>query len=155
MDYPIEGIPGFESRKVVVRTPGIISGAKLLLDDEVVKGSWGKYTLRRNDGTEVKARLVNNLVDPIPQLAIDGKTYSAVPPLPWYQLVWAGWPILLLFVGGFLGALCGILAAYTNTRIFRSELQPVLKYVITAVISGAAIVIYLVLGILLALAINS
>lgn len=154
MDYQIDGVSGFESRKVVVRSPGIFSGPKLLIDDEVVKGSWGKYTLRRNDGKEIAARVVNNFIDPVPQLVVDGQTYAPIPPLPWYQLVWAGAPILLLFIGGFVGALFGAVAAYFNTYIFRSSLQPVLKYVVTAFISGAAIVLYLILAMLLTTAIN-
>jgi hypothetical protein len=154
MDYQIDGVSGFESRKVVVRLSGIFSGPKLLIDDEVVQGSWGKYTLRRNDGTEVKARVVNNFIDPIPQLVVGGQNYAPIPPLPWYQLVWAGAPILLVFIGGAPGALFGALAAYFNTRIFRSKMQPVMKYMLTAVISCAATLIYLVLAILLAMAIN-
>ena len=154
MDYQIDGISGFESRKVVVRSAGIFSGPKLLVDDEVIKGSWGKYTLRRNDGKEVMARVINNLIDPVPQLVVDGQTYAPIPPLPWYQLVWAGVPILLVFVGGALGALFGALAAYFNTRIFRSKLGPVMKYVLTAVITGLAIFIYLVLALLLTMAVN-
>ena len=154
MDYQIDGFSGFESRRVVVRSPGMFSGPKLLIDDEVVKGSWGKYTLRRNDGTDVAARLVSNFIDPAPQLVVDGQTYAPIPPLPWNQLVWAGAPILLLFIGGFVGALFGALAAYFNTRIFRSNMKPVLKYVVTAVISGAAIILYLILAVMLSLAIN-
>jgi hypothetical protein len=154
MDHQIDGIPGFESRKVVVRSPGMFSGPQLLIDDEVVKGSWGKYALRRNDGKDVAARLVSNFIDPVPQLVVDGQTYTPIPPLPWYQLVWSGWPILLLFIGGFLGALFGALAAYSNTRVFRSNLHPALKYLITALISGAAIVLYLILAVILSLAIN-
>ena len=154
MDYQIDGISGFESRKVVIRLPGMFSGPKLLVDDEVVKGNWGKYTLRRNDGKEVAARVVNNIIDPVPQLVIDGQTYAPMPPLPWFQLVWAGWPILLVFIGGVLGALFGALAAYANTRIFRSSMQPVMKYMVTAAISCTAILIYLVLAILLTMAVN-
>ena len=154
MDYQINGVSGFESRKVVVRSLGMFSGPKLLIDDEVVKGSWGKYSLRRNDGKESMVRLVSNFVDPVPQLVVDGQTYAPNPPLPWYQLVWAGAPILLLFIGGFVGALFGALAAYFNTRIFRSDMQPILKYVVTAAISGVAIILYLILAVMLSLAIN-
>jgi len=154
MDYQIDGISGFESRKIVVRSPGMFSGPKLLIDNEVMKGSWGKYTLRRNDGKEVMARVVNNIIDPVPQLVVDGQTYAPIPPLPWYQLVWAGAPILLVFVGGALGALFGALAAYFNTHIFRSNMLPVWKYMLTAVISCAAILIYLILAIMLTMAVN-
>ena len=155
MDYQIDGVSGFESRKVVVRSPGIFSGPKLLIDDEVVKGSWGKYTLRRNDGRDIPARVISSFIDPVPQLVIAGQTYAPVPPLPWYQLVWAGAPILLLFIGGFLGALFGAIAAYFNSRIFRSDLQPVLKYVVTAFVSAAAVVAYLILAVIISQAINS
>ncbi len=145
MDYQIEGIPGFESRQVVVRSGGLFSGPKLLVDSEAVKGSWGKYTLRRNDGQEVLARLNNNFLDPIPQLIVGGRLYAPIPPLPWFQMAWAGAPILLLFVGGLIGALLGVLAAYLNTHIFRSKLQLVLKFVLTGLISGLTALIYLVL----------
>lgn len=155
MDYPITGIPGFESRTVVVRSAGVISGPKLLVDDEVIKGSWGKYTLRRNDGTDVQARLVNNLFDPIPQLVVGGKTYTSIPPLPWIQTFWAGAPFLLLFIGGFIGALLGAVAVYFNTRIFRSNLHIALKFVVTGLISGATAMVYLILAILLRTAIQS
>jgi len=146
MDYPIEGIPGFETRKVVLRPAGLIVGAKLLVDGEVVRNNWGKYTLVRNDGKQVQARLQSNLVDPVPQLVIDGHQFLAVKALAWYQLVWAGWPILLVFVGGALGALCGVLAAYSNSRIFRSNLQPVMKYVATALVSGVFVVVFWILA---------
>ena len=155
MDYPIDGVSGFESRKVIVRSPGLFSGPKLIIDDEVLKGSWGKYTLRSDNGKEVMVRVVNNFIDPVPQLVVDGQTYTSLPPLPWYQLVWAGVPILLLFIGGILGALFGALALYFNTRIFRSNMQPVLmKYMLTAAISCAITLIYLVLAIFLNMAIN-
>lgn len=145
MDYPISGVPGFESHRIILRSSGMFSGPKLLIDDEVIKGSWGKYTLRRDDGTEVFARLVNNIFDPIPQLVVDGKVYSSVPPLPWIQMGWAGAPILLLFIGGMIGAILGLLAAYLNTRIFRLELHIALKFVLTGFISCIAVLLCLII----------
>jgi hypothetical protein len=152
MDYPIDGIPGFEGRKVLLRPAGLFSGVKLIVADEELKPKWGKFTLHRNDGTEVQAQLRSNFVDPIPQLIVDGKVYSAVKPLTWYELVWSGLPVLLLFIGGMLGAFCGLVAAYSNSRIFRSSLSPVLKYLVTGVISGAALVIYFILAVLFSIA---
>jgi hypothetical protein len=154
MDYQVDRIPGFESRKVVVRSSEMFSGPKLLIDDEVIQGNWGKYTLRRNDGKEVPARVVNNFIDPVPQLVVDGKTYAPIPPLPWYEMFWAGAPLMLVFVGGALGALFGALAAYFNTRIFRSNMQIVMKYMLTTAISCAAILIYLILRLMLTMAVN-
>jgi hypothetical protein len=154
MDYQINGIPGFESRKVVVRSAGMFSGPKLLVDDEVLKGSWGKYTLRRNDGKQAMTRMINNIIDPVPQLVVDGKIYAPIPPLPWYQLGWAGWPIIMVFVAGLIGALLGALAAYVNTRIFRSNMHMILKYVVTGVISCTAVLMYLILALIIRMAVN-
>jgi hypothetical protein len=155
MEYPIVGVPGFEGRTILLKPAGLFSNVKLIVDNEVMKPKWGgKYTLRRTDGTEVQARLRSNLVDPIPQLEVDKKMYLAVKPLPWYQLVWSVVPILLFFAGGAIGAIIGLLAAYANTRIFRSELQAVLKYVVTGLVTIAALVVVLVLVILFNLAVQ-
>lgn len=154
MDYNIEGVPGFEGRSIILRPAGIIASAKLLIDGEPVKNNWGKYTLRRNDGTEIEARLQSNLIDPVPVLVVAGQKYAAVKPLAWYELVWAGLPILLVFVGGALGALFGILAAYTNSRVFRSNLSAVMKYVLTALVSSAATILYFILAVVFYIIIN-
>lgn len=155
MEYEITGIPGFENRKVTVQPAGIISGVKVFLDGEQIKPKFGgKYILRRNDGTDVEARLRSNLIDPMPQLTVEGKNYAALPPLPWYELVWSGLPVLMIFIGGALGAFLGVLAAYGNVHIFRSNLQPVVKYLVTAVISFVAVVAWLILGTLLTMAVN-
>jgi len=151
MDYRINGIPGFESREIVLRPAGFFSGAQLFVDGEEMKGSWGKYTLRRNDGTEVKARLQSILIDPVPQLLVDGQRYQAVRPLEWYELFWAGWPIALMFVGGAIGAVCGVLAAYANSRIFRSDLQPVTKYLATATVSIAFVFLFVIILVFLSM----
>jgi hypothetical protein len=155
MEYPIVGIPGFEGRTIMLRPAGVFSSVKLIVDNEVLKPKWGgKFTLLRADGTPVEARLRSNLVDPIPQLVVDKQVYLAAKPLPWYQLVWSAIPILLFFAGGVVGVILGLLAAYANTRIFRSDLQPVLKYVVTALVTIATLVVVLVLAGLLSLALQ-
>jgi hypothetical protein len=154
MDYPIDNIPGFEGRKIELRPAGAFTGVKLFVDGEQVKGKWGKFSLRRNDGTEAQAQLRSNIVDPIPQLVVDGKVYASVKPLAWYEMVWSGLPILLLFVGGALGAFCGLVAAYSNSRIFRTGMHPALKYLVTGAISVAALVIWLIAAVLVNLALR-
>jgi hypothetical protein len=154
VDYPIDNIPGFEGRKIVLRPAGVLTGVKLFVDGEAAKPKWGKFTLRRNDGTETQAILRSNFVDPIPQLMVDGKVYSAVKPLAWYELVWSGLPILLLFIGGALGAFCGLVAAYTNSRIFRTGLHPVLKYLVTGAVSLVALVVWFILAMLVTAALQ-
>lgn len=148
MDYPIDGIPGFEGRKVLLRPAGFFSGVKLVVDDSVVTSRLGKFTLQRNDGTVVEARLRSNYIDTFPQLIVDKTVYSAVKPLAWYELVWSALPILILFIGGALGAVCGLVAAYFNSRVFRMNMQSIYKYLLTGLISVGAFVVYFILSIL-------
>ena len=147
MKYRVE-IPGFESQEVLVEQAGFFKGAKVYLNgQQAEKGSkWGSLGLTRDDGTQVDARMVNNMVDPIPSIMVDGEKYHPTEPLSWLQYIWAGWPVILLFVGGFLGALVGIIAGLINGRIFRMELSTPLKYIITGVIAVGGVGVYFVLA---------
>ena len=63
--------------------------------------------------------------------------------------MWLCVPILLFFAGGGLGALIGILATYTSARIFRSERRTPSKYALTALVSVAALAIFVILAALI------
>jgi hypothetical protein len=69
------------------------------------------------------------------------------PKLLWYQHLWTGWPIVLVFVGGAIGGLCGGLAWGINQQVFQKTQNPVLRYVWTGLISVAAVVTYFILAI--------
>jgi hypothetical protein len=71
-------------------------------------------------------------------------TIQVVPALQWYQYIWMGLPIVLLFMGGAVGGFCGGLAAVTSSRIFRSERAEATKYALTGLISLAAFFSYFV-----------
>jgi hypothetical protein len=68
------------------------------------------------------------------------------PKLTWYEHVWIGWPLALVAVGGGIGGACGGAAWGINRVVFLSIRQPVLRYLVTGLISVAAIVIYLVVA---------
>jgi hypothetical protein len=53
-----------------------------------------------------------------------------------------GLPILLVFVGGVLGALVGISASYAGARVFRSGRGLGAKYLLSGAISLGAVAIY-------------
>lgn len=150
MEYPVD-IAGFEDRQIVVKGGGFFSGPKLLVDGQPApKGpKRGQLLLRRNDGTEVIAQLRStNFIDPIPQIIVDGQTIRIAEPLEWYQWLWAGIPVALVFVGGLLGGLCGGIATVINGRVFRSEMNSLAKYVLTGVVSVVAVIAYFVAAIL-------
>jgi hypothetical protein len=55
--------------------------------------------------------------------------------------------MLLVIFGGMLGVIAGAAGFYLNTRLFRSQINPLLKYALTALISILALILYLVMAI--------
>ena len=102
-------VEGFEKQTVEVQPPGFVSSAKLYINGlEAPKGpKRGQMLLRRDDGREVMAKWKVVFLD-VPKLEVDGVVYHVVKPLKWYQWIWGGWPVTLIFVGGLLGGLCGV-----------------------------------------------
>lgn len=150
MGYPVN-IEGFEGQSIVVEPPGFVSNAKLLVNGQPApRGARrGEMLLRRNDGKDVIATWKNSFLD-VPALMVDGKTINVVTPLKWYEWTWNALPVLLVTMGGALGGVIGVLAFSGNLKIFRSSENPVLKYILTGVVSFVAVVVYFILGILLA-----
>jgi len=150
-------VEGFEGQDLEVNV-SFWTGPKLLVNGQPApKGTKrGEMLLERNDGRQVVAIWKQQMMGfDVPQLVVDGKPVKLVEPLQWYQWLWGGWPVVLVFVGGALGAIAGVLAFTINARLFRTEMNPVLKYVVTAVVSGGAVLAYFIVALLLALTINS
>jgi hypothetical protein len=149
-------IEGFEGQDIQVNI-GFFSGAKLFINGSPAsKGKKrGEMILQQNDGKEViatwKAQFLG--ID-VPQLVVDHKAITLVPPLKWYQWVWGGWPILLVTIGGALGAILGLIGFSINSRIFRAEISEGLKFVVTAVISFLCVAAYFVAALGIALLLN-
>lgn len=134
-----------QGRRITVQTAGFFRGVRLLSNGNPVEGKRGTYTVRDTHGREVRVKVKSHLLDPIPRVEIDGEDLRLARPLTWYEYVWMGLPIILVFGGGALGALIGIVATYASARIFRSERAPVGKYLISALISLAAVVLFFIL----------
>jgi hypothetical protein len=151
MNYELK-LQGFEGQRIEVRSPGIFSGYKLLVNDEKVpKGpKRGQLLLRRNDGIEIIASLKPKILGlDVPQLLIDGKTYNLVEPLLWYELMWSGLPIFLVFTGGALGGALGALAFSVNARVFRAPLNPIVKFATTTGVSFLAVMVFLIIALMI------
>jgi hypothetical protein len=97
-------------------------------------------------GEEVIARPSFGFLTMAPGMVINGETYSAPTGLKWYETVWSAFPVVLAVLGGLVGAVLGLAAAYSNVAIFRSKLHPALKYIATGVITVAAFVFLTLLG---------
>ena len=154
MDYPIN-LPGFEGQTIVVKSAGMWKGPQLLVNGQPApKGAKrGEMMLQANNGSAVVAKWKPQLFD-MPQLSVGAQTIKVIEPLKWYQWVWGGLPVALVFIGGALGALVGILAFGINSSLFRSNQSPIMKYVLTGLVSVVTIAIYVVLVTVLLSAVN-
>jgi hypothetical protein len=144
MEIPIPD-DAFRGRGLAVRTAGFFKGPRLLIDGTEGNGRRQRYTVRDNTGREVAIRLRTNHIDPIPKVEIDSKTIELARRLRWYEYVWMGLPVLLMFEGGALGALVGFPAVFSSARVFRSQRGIAAKYALSALISIAAVLVFFVL----------
>jgi len=144
MRFPISR-SGFEGQDLAVETAGFFSGARVLHNGNPVERRKGRYPVRSNSGQEVLIQLKSNFVDPIPKVIFGDQTIVLARPLAWYEYVWIGLPVLLVFAGGALGAIVGVTATYTSARIFRSGRGAFAKYALTGLITVVALVAFFIL----------
>jgi hypothetical protein len=148
MNYSIQ-IDGFEGQTIEVKSPSMFAGPKLLVNGQPTsKGpKRNQMVLRRNDGKEIIASWKPRILGlDMPQLFVDGKIINVVAPLVWYEWIWSGISILLVFSGGLIGGMIGGLSFSINTQIFRSSLSTVAKYFATAGVSIMAVIIYFIVA---------
>lgn len=145
MSYPLF-VPGFENHDVEVKPSGFAHGPRLLLNgNPAPRGpKRHQYVLTLPSGSKSVVQLKPSLLDPVPKVMVDGEQIEIVEPLAVFQLIWSGLPLLLLFIGGAIGGLIGGGAYWTNLLVFRSEMRSAEKYILTALISGIAVVLFLI-----------
>lgn len=143
MQYPV-AIPGFESSELVIEVCGLFSDPKLFVNGQPVAPGQkkGEFLLVRDDGAVVTAKFGGVMLDGMPKLTVGDESYSFAEPLPWYQWVWGGLPLVLLFLGGCIGGALGGAAIFVNARIFRSDMKPAVQYLVTGLVSLVAVIGY-------------
>ncbi|MBW3636444.1 MAG: hypothetical protein KY445_08265 [Armatimonadetes bacterium] len=138
-------IPGFESQKISVQVASGFGSSKLFVNGQPAPPApkRGQYVLRRNDGTETIAFFKAGFPDPAPMLVVGDQTIRLAEPLEWYQWLWAGFPLVLILLGGIIGGALGAGAATINAQIFRSQHQGVVKYLLSGLVSLIAITLWI------------
>jgi hypothetical protein len=154
MDFAVSH-PAFRSQNLSVRTAGLFTGPVVLLNGAAVKRVKGKYDVRDDAGTERVVQLKSNFIDAIPLVKIGNETVQLARPLRWYEYLWIGVPIVLMFAGGALGGGIGAFAAYSSSRIFRSDRSSGSKYALTGLISVAAFVGFFILAVAIQVALRN
>jgi hypothetical protein len=140
-------LAGLSDRKIEVQS-SFFGSAKLLVDGQPApKGTKrSQFLVRDTGGRDAIVELKTVVPDPVPQVLWAGQTIRLEKPLQWYQWLWVGVPLLLLFLGGAIGGLVGAIAVTLNVRILRSNMSGILRYVTTAFVSVAACGMYLVIA---------
>jgi len=69
--------------------------------------------------------------------------------LRWYEHLAAGWPLILILVGGAIGGGCGGAAYALNGKIFSLSISKPLKYLYVALVGIGAVILYIMIAIIL------
>jgi hypothetical protein len=146
--------PAFKAQRLSVETASFLTGPKLLLDGVVVKRNGRSYLVASDTGQEVPVKVIYNFLDPIPKVKIGEETIELAKPLQWYEYVWIGIPMLLVFAGGALGGFVGVGSTVVNGRIFRSDRGPLSKYALAAATTVAGTAVFFVIAVAIQIAID-
>ena len=133
----------FKARRLAVDI-GFFRRARLLVNGMPAERKKSAYSVRKDSGELVLIKLKHNFLDPIPTVKIGDELIELVRPLRWYEYLWLGIPIILVFAGGGLGGLIGVLAVYASARVFRGNRNTFAKYGLTGLISATACGVWLI-----------
>jgi hypothetical protein len=146
--------PAFKTRRLAIETASLFVGPQLFLNDVLQKRKGGQYTIGSESGQELPVKVLYNFLDPIPKLKIGDGTLVLAKPLKWYEYIWIGIPMLLVFAGGALGGFIGAGSTVINGRIFRSDRSSGAKYGLAAVTTVAGTVILFVIAVAIQIALH-
>lgn len=137
-------VAGFESQRLAVQMGGAFGTSKLWVNGQLANpaAKKGRYLLQRDDGTQVEAYFKGAFPDPAPLLVVGDQKIRFAAPLAWYEWAWAALPLVLIGIGGAIGGGLGAVAATINVGFFRSEKPTIVKYLLSAVVSFAAFLVW-------------
>ena len=127
-------IEGFEGQNIEVKS-SMWTGTRLFINGQKApKGQHrGEMSLTRNDGRMVNARWIPQMFGfDTSQLEVDGKNYILATPMKWYEVTLSALPLVMVFIGGLLGAIIGILAFSASASIFRSGMNKAVKILLSS-----------------------
>lgn len=150
MEYAIDA-PDFAERRVTVRTAGPFSAPKVLVDGTIAEKNGDAWLVPGAEGASIPVTLMGRGLDPLPAVQVAGKTLSLAPPLRWFEYLWAALPLALVALGGALGGVFAVLAAYINLYLLRARHGSAARYGLTGAVTVGAICLYYLLGIALVL----
>ena len=148
MEYRI-GHNLLENEELILEIKGMFGSPKLKHNDSYLREkSSGScvYDVKKADGSIVSVSLESRQFDPFPRIEIKGIEIPVGRKLNWFDYLLVALPVLLVFVGGFFGAICGIASATFNARVMRMPKSALARYGLTAVSTGVAAFTWLLLA---------
>lgn len=142
--------PRFQNKKLSVTTRSLTKNSLLYLDGMQQKRIAGfknrnKYALHDDNDNPVVVEVKPSIIDTIPTVILDGEKIQLVPAIVWYQYIFILLPVLLILFGGAIGGVFGFVGATINSGIIRSQVHPVLRYILTILVTFACYLTYLLL----------
>ncbi len=154
--YPVQ-IRGFENQKIELESAGLFSPSKLLING--IRAETGQKNneaiIRKSDGSKTSVFFQNAFFDTIPRLVVNGEIIRIVPPLQWYQYVYCGLTLFLIFFGGAIGAVISMIGFLMNIRTMRSQNKVWLKYLIILGTHVAVMILYVAISLFIQVMTNS
>lgn len=147
--YPVN-IPGFESDSIELESSGFFSPARLYINGKLADAGKkrNELILRKRNGANTSVFIQSAFFDTVPLLLVNGKKVQVVPPLAWYQYIYSGLPLFLIFVGGVVGAVLGMVAFIINIRIMRGKFNIPMKYLSILGVHIVTFFVYVALSLL-------
>lgn len=104
------------------------------------------YLIPMTDGSVGKIFLKRGFVDNVPKVLYNNKEILLVEKLEWYEYAICALPLLLLFLGGAIGALFGALGTVINLNIFRNIKSITIKVLLSIVVLGISWLLYFIVA---------
>lgn len=101
-----------------------------------------EFLIPDSTGTEKTLELKSSLFGDLTAF-LDGEKIQVTPPLKWYQYIFGGLPIILIFTGGAIGGIFGVLGSLSNYSVLRSKLNVAMKILAVIGISAISLLLYL------------
>ncbi|HBC86109.1 MAG TPA: hypothetical protein DCZ94_04055 [Lentisphaeria bacterium] len=110
-----------------------------------------RYVIEDDSGNEIRfeSGLDENWK---PWLKANGEDVKLASALAWYQWVWIGLPVVLVFTGGMIGGMFGGAATYLNYVIMQSSRSAAVRYGVTMALSISAFFCYVIAVVLMNIA---
>jgi hypothetical protein len=139
-------VPGLDGR-VLVRPRTMTRNPAFMVDGVVQGAVHGMVEVTDAAGRVYKLRFRGFSLDPCPRVEIDGVVVDVFPRLPGWASALCTVPLLLMVLGGMVGAVMGVAAVYGNFRIARLRVPAVLRVVLGALLTAGACALTVAIGV--------